>query len=433
MNKLAPFNTYQTEYINKCKTNWLNIAHGGKRGGKNVIQTLAFCIALENHPDKIHLVSAFSVSSALLNVATCDGYGIQNYFHGRYKLGKFNERNALFLNTRRGRKIVLFTGGGKDNDEKRLKGNSYGMAYITEANECTPNFINEVFDRTISSSDRKIFHDLNPKAPRHWYYDMLAFHQDKQNEDPNYGLNYAEFNIYDNHSLSEEQLKNIIKTYDQTTIWFKRDILGERIASEGTIYTTFANNPNNYIINEVNDRIIFATIGVDFGGTKSGHAFVLTGFTKQFKKVITLDEFYTKEEIDPKQLEEYFVEFVKKARKKYNVNAIYMDSAEQVLIRGLKNALKNARIGVKINNALKGSIIERIKFYNMLFANDRYRVMSHCTHLINSFCTSIWKENNSMSDERLDDGSINIDMLDSQEYSTERYQKIIIDLIHSGK
>ena len=54
MNEYAPFDEKQVEYIKKCQSSWLNIAEGGKRGAKNVINSLAFCIALENHKNKLH-------------------------------------------------------------------------------------------------------------------------------------------------------------------------------------------------------------------------------------------------------------------------------------------------------------------------------------------------------------------------------------------
>lgn len=52
-NELAPLCEKQADYIRKCQTSWFNVAHGGKRGGKNVTNGLAFCIALENHPNKL--------------------------------------------------------------------------------------------------------------------------------------------------------------------------------------------------------------------------------------------------------------------------------------------------------------------------------------------------------------------------------------------
>lgn len=91
-----------------------------------------------------------------------------------------------------GEKVILISGGGKSGDEKLIKGNTYGTALITEINECHPDFIKEVFDRTMSSADRKMFGDWNPKLPSHWFYrDILDFHEKMQGENPAYGLNYA--------------------------------------------------------------------------------------------------------------------------------------------------------------------------------------------------------------------------------------------------
>ena len=192
----------------------------GKRGGKNVLQTLAFCIALETHKDRLHLVSGVSVATALLNVIDCDGYGVTNYYAGRCKYGKFNERNCLYVNTKTGEKIILISGGGKLGDEKAIKGQTFGMAYITEVNECHQVFVKEVFDRTLSSSDRKIFHDLNPKSPDNWYYtDVLNVHEHNNEIYDNYGFNYGHFTIADNYSISNEKLKNILRTYDKKSIW----------------------------------------------------------------------------------------------------------------------------------------------------------------------------------------------------------------------
>ena len=53
MNKPAPFSMRQYEYMQRCLTSWFNVAEGGKRGGKNVLQTLIFCMLLEEHENKI--------------------------------------------------------------------------------------------------------------------------------------------------------------------------------------------------------------------------------------------------------------------------------------------------------------------------------------------------------------------------------------------
>ena len=239
MNIPAPFSENQNAFFWRCFNSWLNVAEGGKRGGKNVLITLAYCAILEKHPSKIHLIAGVSTSTARLNILDCDGYGMLNFFEGRCRPGQYQNRDCLYVRTPTGEKIVLVSGGGKDRDERLIKGNTYGTAYITEANECHPNFIQEVFDRTISSPDRKVFHDLNHKAPGHWYYDILDFHERQQDVDLRYGYNYGHFTIADNMSISDDQLRRILKTYDKDSTWYKRDILGQRCIADGLVYPMF--------------------------------------------------------------------------------------------------------------------------------------------------------------------------------------------------
>lgn len=125
------------------------------------------------------------------------------------------------------------------------------MAYITEANECHPKFLKEVFDRTMSSSDRKVFHDLNPKEEEHWYYEeILQFHEWQQEKDEEYGYNYGHFTIADNFSVSDDKLRKILRTYDKDTVWYKRDIRGERAVAEGIIFRKFADNNDPYLYDD---------------------------------------------------------------------------------------------------------------------------------------------------------------------------------------
>jgi PBSX family phage terminase large subunit len=432
MNKPAPFTMNQKAFYDRCFKSWFNVAEGGKRGGKNVLTTLAFCVKLETHPNRLHLIAGVTISAAKLNILDCDGYGLLNYFSGRCEEGKYQNRDCLYVQTPTGQKIILVSGGGKDGDQKLIQGNTYGMAYVTEANLCHQNFIKEVFDRTLSSKDRAIFHDLNPKAPGHWYYkDVLDYHESQQKLNPEYGYNYGHFTIADNMSVSDEQLKAVLATYDKNSVWYKRDIKGARIAAEGLIYRSFADDSEKFIIDEA-PPIAFCNIGVDFGGNKSAHAFQCTGFERGFRGVVTLDEYYSKEEMDPAKLEIEFVTFVKKQiAAGHRIVEIFPDSAEQVLIRGLRNALAKAGIGIPVRNAIKGPIVDRIRFYNLLMGVGRYKVMRHCKHTIEAFSTALWDEEE-LDDTRLDDGTTNVDTLDAQEYSTEKYQKQVIDMIILG-
>ena len=222
MNIPAPFSQNQKDYFDRTFTHWLNIAEGGKRGGNNVVNTLAFCTRLERHQSRIHLIAGVSTATAKINVLDCDGFGMKNFFEGRCREGEYKKRDCVYIQTRIGEKIVLISGGGKSGDEKLIKGNTYGMAYVTEANECTADFIQEVFDRTLTSPERAVFHDLNPKGDGHWYYKtVLDFHAKKQKKNPDYGFNYGHFTIADNVSVSDDNLRKQKKmfTVRQKPLW----------------------------------------------------------------------------------------------------------------------------------------------------------------------------------------------------------------------
>lgn len=247
MNLPAPFTKNQNAFFRRCFDCWFNVAEGGKRGGKNVLITMAYCTILEKHPSRIHLIAGVSTATARLNILDCDGFGLLNFFEGHCRTGQYQNRDCLYIDTPTGEKVVLISGGGKAGDEKLIKGNTYGTAYITEANECSEAFIQEVFDRTISSPERKVFHDLNPKAEGHWYYkDILNFHEMRQRQNPDYGYNYGHFTIADNLSLSGDQLKAVLSTYDKKSLWYARDILGLRRSADGLIYDMFSLDEHTY-------------------------------------------------------------------------------------------------------------------------------------------------------------------------------------------
>ena len=161
MREYAPLCQRQVDYIRKAMNSWLNIAEGGKRAGKNITNIIAWAAVLEVHPDKLHLAGGVSQSTAMMNIIDSDGFGLMHIFEGRCKKGQYNGRDALLIKTKTGEKAVIIAGGADSRSASLIKGMSLGTAYITEANECHPSFVHEVIDRTLASSKRQIFMDLN--------------------------------------------------------------------------------------------------------------------------------------------------------------------------------------------------------------------------------------------------------------------------------
>lgn len=427
----APLNAKQWRYFQDTAFSWLNVAEGGKRAGKNILNLLAWAACLETHPDKLHLAAGVSLASAKMNILDSNGFGLRFMFEGRCRTGKYMDKEAIYIRTRTGEKIVIFVGGGKINDAALIKGNSYGTAYVTEANECHQLFLQEVMDRTLASSDRKLFMDLNPKPPRHWFYADFLDYQDelkKHGENPRY--NYAHFTIADNMSLPDDKLREVLKTYDKGSVWYKADILGLRTAASGRIYTAFGTQ--SIITQQQIQRTQYheLSVGVDVGGTDATVA-TLCAYTPGWKEVHLIDGLYHKQGISDKMDEETYVKLICDWLERWQrafpvIGDIYVDSAAKLFKSGLRNELIRRglnRLAVKGFDKSDG-INNRISANMLLLNTGRFKVAEHMDKWIEAYTNATWNPTAYEKGEweRLDDGSYPIDCLDSAEYGFYPYR-----------
>ena len=90
----------------------------------------------------------------------------------------------------------------------------------------------------------------------------------------------------DNPTLDPNFVK-ALKTEYAGTIYYDRYVLGKWVDAEGIIYRRFNDRPNDFIIDSLDGLdLVLATVGVDFGGGKSAHAFNCTGFTRGFAALL---------------------------------------------------------------------------------------------------------------------------------------------------
>ena len=105
------------------------------------------------------------------------------------------------------------------------------------------------------------------------------------------------------------------------------------------------------------------------------------------------------------------------------ITVVYCDSAEQTLIAGMRTAVRKAGLGwIRIENALKTTINDRIRFTQRMLSQHRFfYVKDQCQSLEDALTTALWDEKKSLvEDVRLDDGTSDIDTLDAFEYTFER-------------
>ena len=241
--------------------------------------------------------------------------------------------------------------------------------------------------------------------------------------------------IYDNINITTERLREIESRYDVNSIWYMRDIKGMRVVANGLIYRRFADDISTrkfgFAMKEKPKDIMEINLGIDFGGSGSGHSFTATAITRGFQMVIPLasewisckDESGNPIEIDPDMLGRMFCNFVQKILSRHGyVTVVYADSAEQTLIAGIRSSLRKNGLGwIRVENALKTEINDRINATSILMAQGRFAYMDgECDSLVNALCTAVWDPKELTKNVRLDDGTSDIDSLDSFEYTIER-------------
>ena len=86
-----------------------------------------------------------------------------------------------------------------------------------------------------------------------------------------------------------------------------------------------------------------------------------------------------------------------------------------VITLGLIRRCQKERIPVKIEDCTKGLINDRIFLSSTLMAQKRLKVLSKNTVVTKAFQDAVW--NDKKPDERLDDGTTDIDSLDAFQYS----------------
>ena len=428
--KWSPFSDKHINYIRNALNVGMSVAEGAVRSGKTIDNCIIAAMFLETCPDKYHLATGSTVGNAKLNIGVCNGYGLEALFRGRCRWGKYRDNEAMYIQTKTGEKIVIFAGGSKNNSYKSILGNSYGLWIATEINEhydsddSRSSFVKVCMARQLAAKKSMILWDLNPCNPRHKIYsDYIDNYKDNPLAS---GYQYQKFTLFDNLSIDEDRIKDIISKYVKGSVWYKRDIEGERCVAEGLIYQIFADSPQDFTVNDDYDsKIKFGIIGVDFGGTKSAHTFNFTGFTDKLEEVVVRMEYYKLKQITPDELYNDFCNFVINVQQKFKCTQAFCDNAESTLIKGLQSAVLNRRIPIQVLNAKKTPIKGRISFVLFQMAIGKFKIHESCKETSKAFQAAIY-DAKSTEDKRLDDGTINIDSLDSTEYSVEPVMDLII-------
>lgn len=425
------FGKRHLKYMKKCVRCTMNVAEGAVRAGKTIDHVFVFASLLENSPDRLHLATGATAASAKLIIGECGGFGLERYFAGRCAWGRHRGCDCLRIKCKVGERIVIFTGGAKADSYKKIRGGTFGMWIATEINLHHDSMIKEAFSRQLAAKERRIFWDLNPSSPNapiyRDYIDLYAGRAER-GELPENFFNYGHFTIFDNPNVGERRLREILAQYEEGSVWYRRDILGERCAAEGLVYPMYAECPEKFSVSDTDELmsdIEFINIGVDFGGNRSKTTFSACAFLRRGGICIVSDGVVSgaKGEIDPQRVNLEFERFVLDLRRRFadtELRYAFCDSEAQYLINSLRRHMVSRGESIKIGESAKRRIRDRIDCTLSLMASGKFYVSECCKLTRRGLSEAVW-DSSQDCEVRLDNFTSDIDILDAMEYSFERY------------
>lgn len=430
----------QNEYIVNATHRW-NIKSGAVRSGKSFVDTafvIPFRIRERAGKPGLNVILGVSKESIERNVLQ----PMREIYTSKL-IGTINNRNVAIICGEE----VYCLGAEKASQVAKIQGASIKYCYgdeIAKWNKEVFQMLKSRLDKPYSCFDGS----CNPEHPTHWLKEFI--------DDVRLDIYLQAYTIFDNPFLPAEFVEQLCKEYEGT-IYYDRLILGLWKRAEGAIYKRFADNPEEFRCNIVEDLlpdperkqfrkedITSIELGIDFGGNQSGHSFVARGYTDDYREVIVLksrrimakDE---AEEIDSNKLDQLFCEFIQEVIDQYavcvnhgdyveycNVESVFWDNAETVLGNSIRNAVERSFPWISVRPAKKKTIIDRIRCTVRLMGAGRFFITDDCESLETAFSDAVWNKDVKDKDERLDDGSTDIDSLDAFEYTIERDMKYLI-------
>lgn len=404
-----PLTTKQTEYLQSCRHRW-NVKTGATGSGKSFVD---YTVVI---PKRILAARGEGLLVLLGNTKGTLERNIldpMREFWGPELVGSISSDNTVKLF---GKKVYAL---GADNKKHvaRIQGATFEYAYGDEVTTWSEDVFAMLKSR-LRCQHSHFDGTCNPDSPQHWFKKFLDSDADV----------YQQSYTIDDGALPANVVAELKKEY-AGTVYYNRFILGQWAAAEGVIYRLFADDPRRFLWPEEKPLGLQRLyIGVDFGGNGSQHAFVATGVLPGYAGVVgLLSRRIDAKGTDEAQLSAAFLEFAQTVFSTWGeIHGVFCDSAEQVLKNSLRSAALRSRLpwlAERIYNSKKIEITDRIRLTSILMGGGRFWYLPTAQTLRDALAAALWSGKHPGVDERLDDGTTDVDTLDAFEYTVERDYK----------
>lgn len=387
----------------------MNILDGAVRSGKTYISLFKWAQLARHAPIDQSLMMVGRTLTTLKHNCLDLLVKIAGEDNFSYSL---NKKEAVLFKRR-----IYLEGADDALAENKIRGVTLYAAYLDEITLLPESFFAMMLSR-LSVKGAVLLGTTNPDSKKHWLYKKCF-------SNPKLDLIRWQFTMDDNPDLSENFKNSLKSEYAGSPLRYDRFILGKWVNAEGSVYREFTADKcvrsrkwyNEFVKTH---PILFSTAGGDFGGNQSATALYNTVFTRNMEFVIVTEEYYNQENECSDVVLDDILAREKRWKRQYKCREMFLDSAETLMVRTVKR-----RADVYVQGSLKTRINNRIQLLSALIHQGRFFVLDECPALIDAIESAVYDPKKD-DDERLDDGSTNIDSLDALEYSLEKYTKKLL-------
>ncbi len=230
--------------------NHINIMTGAVRSGKTVCLLFAMPLIIKVHWNENILISAKTLNNVESNLLE----PLRNIY-GKEYIGYIVNKCTVTIFGKRC-DVIPF------NNELavgKLQGRSFGCAICDEIVLAPQSFFNMLISR-LDKEDFQLFATCNPSSPNHYIKQYI--------DNARVSKNVIHWTIQDNPTLPKDVVDNLINSYKDSPVFYKRFILGEWCNAEGLAAFNFDRKVHTISADEIDYnkaicKSVSLVIGID--------------------------------------------------------------------------------------------------------------------------------------------------------------------------
>jgi PBSX family phage terminase large subunit len=413
---------------------YLVAMEGPARSAKTALAIQAFFLAVYDSDEQYHLIAGQSYETITRNLLDADVIGLLKAFNLKLERDKIGNSYIAIQTEKKGKKVIRIVPYGDKSKWKSILGATIGVALIDEVNIADKQFILELFARQASVDKPKQIWTLNGDDPEHYIYQefinyctmvgdipssTLAIMQSfQESKGIKQGYYYLHFKMSDNPVMTPEKIERISSIYPVDSFYYKTKVLGERGVQGDMLFLDYMGSQLLVDGGKYKPDIKRYTIGIDIGESQALNAFVLIGWTQDYRKAIVLSELHFQKLGYKEKTAKLrgWLEIILKYIPSQMVEGIFVDSAEGNFIEDISTDFYRD-YGIKVAPSYKATIKERVDMMIIGFSTKRILIDDSCRVIYDSYAKAMRDPNG----VRLDDNKPENDLMDATEYALTRH------------